>query len=307
MPKQTSASAARLVRADDADRPAQARRSRISPSAPPSSASPPPSSASPPSPDAQPLVGAVRAARRAGIAFLRRYHRLEITTTNRIPEGGPVLFVTNHGFGGAADLNVLAALAALEQCELTREVTILCHQIAWTLGLGKIVEAGGAQPATHHSATEAFKLGHHVLVAPGGDIEAAKSFADRNKIVFSGRRGFARIATEQGVPIVPIVTAGAGESLFVLWDGQQLARALHADTTLRMKVLPVSVSLPWGFSIGVAGLLPYLPIPTKLVTAVLDPMWPTDGETAEAFGDRVEVAMQAKLTATTDHRRLVCG
>lgn len=196
-----------------------------------------------------------------------------------------MLFVTNHGFGGAADLNVLAALAALEQCELTREVTILCHQIAWTLGLGKIVEAGGAQPATHKSATEAFKLGHHVLVAPGGDIEAAKSFADRNKIVFSGRRGFARIAAEQGVPIVPIVTAGAGESLFVLWDGQQLARALHADTALRMKVLPVSVSLPWGFSIGVAGLLPYLPIPTKLVTSVLDPMWPTDGETADAFGD----------------------
>ena len=299
IPKQTSPSAAHPVRAHDADPPARTRRSEISPS-------PPPSSASPPSPDAQPLVGAVRAARRAGIAFLRRYHRLEITTTNRIPDG-PVLFVTNHGFGGAADLNILAALAALEQCELTREVTILCHQIAWTLGLGKIVEAGGAQPATHKSATEAFKLGHHVLVAPGGDIEAAKSFADRNKIVFSGRRGFARIAAEQGVPIVPIVTAGAGESLFVLWDGQELARALHADTALRMKVLPVSVSLPWGFSVGVAGLLPYLPIPTKLVTCVLDPMWPTDGETAEAFGDRVEAAMQAKLTAMTDHRKLVCG
>jgi 1-acyl-sn-glycerol-3-phosphate acyltransferase len=146
-----------------------------------------------------------------------------------------------------------------------------------------------------------------VLVAPGGDIEAAKSFADRNRIVFSGRRGFARLAAENGVPIVTIVTAGAGESLLVLWDGQGLARALHMDDAIRMKVLPVSVSLPWGFSVGVAGLLPYLPIPTKLVTSVLDPMWQTDGETAEAFGDRVEAAMQAKLSALTDHRRLVLG
>lgn len=72
IPKQTGASAAHPVRVHDADPPAPTRRSGISPCPPPSSASPTPSSASPPSPDALPLVGAVRAARRAGIAFLRR-------------------------------------------------------------------------------------------------------------------------------------------------------------------------------------------------------------------------------------------
>ncbi|MGZ4611777.1 MAG: 1-acyl-sn-glycerol-3-phosphate acyltransferase [Kineosporiaceae bacterium] len=291
-PEQTSASAARSVAPDHADGSGGTRRSGISPRLP--------------SPGTLELVDAVGAARRAGIAFVRRHHRLETTTTDRMPDS-PVLFVMNHGFGGAADLNVLAALAALEELALTREVTILCHQIAWTLGLGKVVEAGGARPATSASATEAFGLGHHVLVAPGGDVEAAKSFADRNRVVFSGRRGFARLAAEKGVPIVPIVTAGAGETLLVLRDGQELARALRMDDALRMKVLPVSVSLPWGFSVGVAGLLPYLPIPAKLVTAVLHPMWPADGETAEAFGDRVEAAMQAKLSEMTAHRRLVLG
>jgi len=291
-PEQISAPAAGLVRDDDADRHPLTRWSGISPRLP--------------SPGPQPLVAAVGAARRAGIAFVRRHHRLEITTTDRMPDG-PVLFVMNHGFGGAADVNVVAALAALEELSLTREVTILCHQIAWTLGLGKIVEAAGARPATSASATEAFGLGHHVLVAPGGDVEAAKSFGDRNKIVFSGRRGFARLAAQKGVPIVPIVTAGAGETLFVLRDGQEMARALRMDGALRMKVLPVSVSFPWGFSIGVAGLLPYLPIPAKLVTSVLNPMWPGAGESAEAFGDRVEAVMQAQLTAMTDDRKLVLG
>jgi len=257
----------------------------------------------PPEPGDAPLVLTVRTARRAATGFLRRYHRLDVTVGGPLHDG-PVLFVTNHGFGGAADLNVLAALAALDELSLTRDVTILCHQIAWTLGLGKVVEAGGARPATYASAAEAFRLGRHVLVAPGGDIDAAKSFAARNRIAFSGRRGFARLAVEQGVPVV---TAGAGESLLVLWDGQGLARALRLDTALRLKVVPVSLSLPWGFSVGVAGLLPYLPLPSKLVTSVLDPMSPEEGEPPEAFGDRVEATMQAGLTAMTAHRRLLLG
>ncbi|HEX2804945.1 MAG TPA: hypothetical protein VHN80_02075, partial [Kineosporiaceae bacterium] len=169
------------------------------------------------------------------------------------------------------------------------------------------VEAGGARPASRASVTEAFKLGHHVLVAPGGDIEAAKSFGDRNKIVFSGRKGFARLAVENRVPIIPIVTAGAGESLLVLSDGQGLARALQLDDALRAKVLPVSLSLPWGLSVGVPALLPYLPLPTKLTTAVLDPLCPTDGESPDALGDRVETTMQAELTRMTAHRRPILG
>lgn len=43
-------------------------------------------------------------------------------------------------------------------------------------------------------------------------MDAAKSWRDRNGICFAGRTGFARIAIEHGVPIVPVVTAGAGET-----------------------------------------------------------------------------------------------
>lgn len=89
-----------------------------------------------------------------------------------------------------------------------------------------------------------------MLVLPGGDVEAAKPFAERDRIVFTGRRGFARLVTDAGVPIV---TAGAGESLLVLSSGQRLARALQLDKTLRVKALPISVSLPFGLSIRGSG------------------------------------------------------
>ena len=257
--------------------------------------------------DSHPLLSApMQALRSVGETHLRRYHRHEVTTRGRLPDE-PVLFVANHGFGGIGDLNVAATFAALERVAPQRAVTTMTHQLAWTLGAGKLVEAAGARPAGRASAIEAFARGESVLVFPGGDIEASKSFADRNRIVFGGRRGFARLAADNAVPIVPIVTAGAGESLLVLSDGQRLARALRLDKTLRVKTLPVALSLPWGLGVGVTAVLPYGPLPTKLTTIVLDPMRPLDGEPAEQFGDRVEAAMTAAMTAMTADRVPLVG
>ncbi|MSX07815.1 MAG: glycerol acyltransferase, partial [Actinobacteria bacterium] len=163
------------------------------------------------------------------------------------------------------------------------------------------------RPAGRQTALDAFAEGSSVLVFPGGDVDALKSWRHRNDIVFSGRTGFARLAIEAGVPVVPVVTAGAGESLLVLSSGKRLARALRLDKVLRLKTLPLSVSIPWGVNLGLVGLLPYLPLPTKLGTTVLAPMRPEADETAEEFAVRVHSAMQAELDELTKDRRPVIG
>lgn len=241
-----------------------------------------------------------------GREFVRRYHRLEIDA-DQMQFDQPTLFVANHGFGGIFDLNVLAISATLEELDLQRPVTVLTHQLAWTLGVGPLIEPLGARPASHDSARQAFGNGHHVVVLPGGDVEAAKPIEERDQIVFGGRSGFARLAIEQDVPIVPIVTAGAGESLLVLSSGERLARALKLDELLRVKTLPVTVSLPWGLNVGLAGMLPYLPLPTKLHTRVLAPITHQSGETAEDFAERVRCYMQDALTEMTKNRRPLLG
>jgi 1-acyl-sn-glycerol-3-phosphate acyltransferase len=255
-------------------------------------------------PDA--LTTVLTALRGLGIDFVRRYHRLTVEVEDTHIDS-PLLFVANHGFGGIFDLNVFATFAALHDLAIDRPVTALTHQIAWTLRVGRLIEPLGARPASRAAAAEAFAAGHHVLVMPGGDLEAGKSFADRDRILFSGRTGFAKLALDHGVPVVPIVTAGAGESLLVLSDGQRLARALRLGKTLRLKALPVSVSLPWGLNVGAVGMLPYLPLPTKLDTTVLAPMTAASDESAEQFGRRVEDAMQQRLTAMTADRRPLRG
>ncbi|GGG19595.1 hypothetical protein GCM10007304_36920 [Rhodococcoides trifolii] len=242
----------------------------------------------------------------AGVAFARIYNRLEIRNCGALP-GGPVLFVANHGFGGIVDLNLLAVAAAYDELGDDRDVVTLTHAMAWKLGIGRVIEEFDARPAGHDTAMKAIGDGKHVLVFPGGDIDAMKPWSDRNKVLFSGRSGFAQLALEAGVPIVPIVTAGAGESLYVLSNGKRLAELIGAKKLLRLHSLPVSVSVPWGLSVGLAGLLPYLPLPTKLVTTILPTMVPHEGETAEEFAERVHAVMQDEMTALTSGRRPVVG
>ncbi|MCK0516459.1 1-acyl-sn-glycerol-3-phosphate acyltransferase [Williamsia sp. DF01-3] len=240
------------------------------------------------------------------VGVARRYHRMEVDQRCHTPKG-PVLFVANHGFGGVFDLNLLAFAAAYQQVGDRRRVSVLTHAIAWKLGVGRLVNMFDGIPADHDTALRALDSGDHVLVFPGGDIDGFKSWQDRNKIMFDGRTGFARLAIDAGVPIVPVVTAGAGESLFVLSSGRGAARRLGLDRVLRLKTFPVSFSAPWGFNVGLVGLLPYLPLPTKITTTVLPAMQAEEGETAEDFGRRVHAVMDRKLSAMTAKRIPLLG
>ena len=233
--------------------------------------------------------------RATGVAALRAYHGHSVSGELTNPPG-PVLFVANHGVGGIFDLNLVAAMAAFEAMHPHRPVAILTHQLAWSLQVGPLIEPFGAIRASSEEALAAFERGEHVLVLPGGDVDAFKDYWHRNDIVFGGRTGFAKIAVDAGVPIIPVVTAGAGETALVLSDGQTLARALRLDRLVRLKAVPISVSVPWGLSVGLAGLLPYFPLPARLATEVLPPMRPARREDVTLFATQVEAAMQSCLT-----------
>jgi len=247
---------------------------------------------------------AAAAVRAAVLEAVRRYHRHDVLIDAEPPRE-PVLFVGNHGFGTVTDPNVLAVAASLRQ--RARQQTYLVHDMAWTLGVGGLVAAFGGAPASEESAVEAWTHGRDVVVFPGGDREAGKSWRDRNRVMFNGRSGFGRLAMDHDKAVVPVVTAGAGEGAFVLTDGERLASAVGLDRALRYKVLPVSLSVPWGLSVGLSGLLPYLPLPSKLVTAILPAMRPAEGEDAGGFAQRVEDAMQSRMDDLVANRIPLLG
>ena len=52
------------------------------------------------------------------------------------------------------------------------------------------------------------------------------------------------------MPIVPVVTIGGQETALFLSRGAWLAKLTGADRYLRLKVLPISLALPWGLNVG---------------------------------------------------------
>jgi 1-acyl-sn-glycerol-3-phosphate acyltransferase len=120
--------------------------------------------------------------------------------------------------------------------------------------------------------------GDALLVYPGGDYEVFRPSWEGNRVDFGGRKGFLRLALEQRVPLVPLVSIGGQEAALFLTRGEWLAKLLMLDKAFRLKSLPISLALPWGLNIGdMAG---HIPLPTKIVVEALEPI-----DLHERYGD----------------------
>jgi 1-acyl-sn-glycerol-3-phosphate acyltransferase len=147
----------------------------------------------------------------------------------------------------------------------------LTHAIAFHIPFYGQLATGliGAVPASPKNARRVLRSDCPLLVCPGGDEDSLKPFSQRHTITFGERRGFIRMAIAEQVPIIPVVSVGAHETMFVINDGRRLAQWLRFPLWLRVKTVPLAVGLPWGLTIAGLGLLP---LPTKVVVRVLPPI-----------------------------------
>ncbi|MFL5797703.1 MAG: 1-acyl-sn-glycerol-3-phosphate acyltransferase [Actinomycetota bacterium] len=207
------------------------------------------------------------------------YFRAEVHGLEHVPEDRPVLFVGNHSGGNMTPDSVVFVLAFNTYFGVERPLYALAHSLvtAWPV-VGSFARRWGIITAGHEAAAAALEAGACVLVYPGGDLETHRPWTARHQIRFAGRKGFVRLARDAGVPIVPVVASGGQQTFLPLTDGARLARALRLDRLGRLKVLPVSLALPWGLNIG--DLLGHLPLPVKIRVEVLPPI-----DVAETFGD----------------------
>ncbi|WP_202033207.1 lysophospholipid acyltransferase family protein [Nocardioides sp. WS12] len=242
-------------------------------------------------------------------AFIRRmlprlwlvasvWFRADVEGFEKVPDE-PVLFVGNHSGGaGVPDTFVFLLGYNTYMTVEGRPLFALGHEMVTSLpGIGAFARKFGVVTATPRAAADVFAQDGSVLVYPGGDVEALRPWRDRHKIVFDGRKGFLRLAHENGVKIVPVVATGGQDTFFVLNDGRKTAKLLRFDKLLRVKTLPISFSIPWGF---LPGDLPHIPLPAKIRIQVLDPIDLTErfGEEPdwdEAY-DYVTSVMQAGLS-----------
>jgi 1-acyl-sn-glycerol-3-phosphate acyltransferase len=198
------------------------------------------------------------------------YFRAEVRGLDRIPADGPVLLVGNHSGGNMTPDTFIFTLAFSTFFGVERRFYQLAHNLVLTApGLSRL-RKGGTLAASPENATKALDSGSALLVYPGGDYEVHRPSWESGKVDFGGRKGFIRLALARGVPIVPVVAIGGQETALFLSRGERLARLLRLDRTLRLKVLPISLALPWGLNVG--DLAGHIPLPAKITIQVLRPI-----------------------------------
>jgi 1-acyl-sn-glycerol-3-phosphate acyltransferase len=229
------------------------------------------------------------------------YFRAEVRGLEHIPEEGPVLVVGNHSGGNLTPDTHVFTLAFTTYFGVERRFHQLAHNLVLSMpGLGWLRKYGTVA-ATPQNAERALDQGAALLVYPGGDYEVHRPSWESATVDFGGRKGFIRLAKQKGVRIVPVVSVGGQETALFLSRGEGLAKLLGLDRMFRLKVLPISVSLPWVLNVG--DMLGHVPLPAKITVDVLEPIDLEDLDVDEAYELIVE-RMQRALTGLQAERRL---
>jgi 1-acyl-sn-glycerol-3-phosphate acyltransferase len=216
------------------------------------------------------------------------WYRGEVRGLGNIPDSGPVLLVGNHSGGNMTPDTIVFTLAFNTYFGVERAFYQLAHNLVLSMpALGSLRKFGtvAASPA---NASKALETGAALLIYPGGDYEVHRPSWQRNRVDFDHRKGFIRLALEQNVPIVPVVSIGGQETALFLTRGERLAHLLALDRLFRLKVLPISLALPWGINVG--DMLGHLPLPAKITI-----------ETLPAIDLRAEFGPEPDLDEVYDH------
>jgi 1-acyl-sn-glycerol-3-phosphate acyltransferase len=238
--------------------------------------------------------------------FASLWYRGEVRGLGNVPESGPVLLVGNHSGGNMTPDTLVFTLAFNTYFGVERAFFQLAHNLVLSMpGLGQLRKFGTVA-ASHENARKALDAGAALLVYPGGDYEVHRPSWARNEVDFGGRTGFIALALERDIPLVPVVSIGGQETALFLSRGERLARLLALDRMFRLKVLPISLAIPWGLNVG--DMLGHIPLPAKITIETLAPIdvraeFGADADVDEIYDHLIRV-MQDTLDALAAERRL---
>jgi 1-acyl-sn-glycerol-3-phosphate acyltransferase len=233
------------------------------------------------------------------------YFRVEIDGWERVPDR-TCLVIGVHS-GGALTMDAWTLVNAWQKhFEGRRPLHGTAHDVLMAApGLGDWFRAMGVIAASRESVGTALACGEDVVVWPGGEVDAMRSWRKRDVATLGGRTGFVKQAIRSGVPILPVATVGGHDTVFVLSEGRWLANALDKvlglKKTLRGANLPIIAGFP--FPLAVEILPAHVPLPAKIRTELLDPIEVDDDpERAEdtAYVQKIYEQVRSDIQAGMD-------
>jgi len=169
----------------------------------------------------------------AMVAPYKPFFAVESIGMERIPDGVPHLFVSNHSLYG---LEMPLFVNTLYQ---TKQIFPrgLAHHFHFATPNGPILRAFGAVDGTRDNVDALMKAGYDVLVYPGGGREVLKhSSVPRYELMWEQRLGFAKCAIKHGYPILPCACVGTEDMFDSIGD---------IPTGCKGMVIPISIVTPY--------------------------------------------------------------
>jgi 1-acyl-sn-glycerol-3-phosphate acyltransferase len=245
-------------------------------------------------------------------ALCKYYFRLETSGWTRLPQETSLLIGVHSG--GALTMDAWTFVYDWwRRFGTARVLHPTAHDVLMAApGLGDYFRQVGVIPASRQGVSAALSAGRDVIIWPGGDVDAMRNWRKRDQVVLAGRKGFVRQAIRSGVPIVPVATVGGHDTAFILSEGAWIANGLDRISGLKKKLrgtrLPVVLGIPFGLTIET--IPTHLPLPAKIRTELLDPIYVDDDP--ERVNDReyvdsiyleVESALQDGMDRLARQRR----
>ncbi|XP_025985894.1 transmembrane protein 68 isoform X2 [Solenopsis invicta] len=179
------------------------------------------------------------------------WHGYEIVGLENIPQNKPVLFIFYHG-ALPVDMYYFAAKIFLSNSKLIRMVAdrFLFKIPGWSI----VTDVVKIIPGTVQSCSAILKEGNMLAIAPGGVYEA--QFGDSNyELMWQKRMGFAKVALDAKVSIVPLFTKNLRESFRTLIWGRRILLKIYAKT--RLPIVPIYGGFPVKLVTYVGKPIPY--------------------------------------------------
>ncbi|XP_050295269.1 transmembrane protein 68 isoform X2 [Anthonomus grandis grandis] len=205
------------------------------------------------------------------------WHGYEIQGLENLPETGPALIIYYHG---AIPIDVYYFLAKIYLTRNRIVHTVADHFLFKIPGFSILSECMKVIPGTVQSCSKLLKEGNYLAIAPGGVFEA--QFSVNYNLMWKRRLGFAKVAIDSKVPVIPVFTENLREAFRTLSVGRRFFLKLYSWTKF-----------------------PFAPIfggfPVKMVTHIGAPIYYVPDLTPEALQRQVAQSLEELIET---HQRL---
>jgi 1-acyl-sn-glycerol-3-phosphate acyltransferase len=156
------------------------------------------------------------------------YFRVEVEGIEHVPMSGGAVLAANHGGAALPYDGAMLALSVLNEAERPRRVRVIGTEIFNMLPtVSHLYRKVGAAYAARDDARELLGRGHLLGVFPEGERGFMKPVWEAYRVGRLGRGGFAEIAAEANVPIVPVAIIGSEEVHPAVMVSKRLARIVR--------------------------------------------------------------------------------